>query len=208
MGEAGCEEGLVCDAILARRGAQNVLPFRYVAAARAAPRFEPALDQALMEAILEMPVLAGRTIVLVDVSGSMDARMSAKSDLKRIDAAATLAAVVPGDVRLFTFSQEVVEVPARRGMAGVDAVVQSQPHGGTYLGAAVEAMNGLKHDRLIVISDEQSHDRVPDPVARNAYMVNVASNRNGVGYGAWTHVDGFSETVLRFVREHEAALAA
>ncbi len=208
MGEAGCKEGLVCDAILARRGAQNVLPFRYVAAARAAPRFEPALDQALMEAILEMPVLAGRTIVLVDVSGSMDARMSAKSDLKRIDAAATLAAVVPGDVRLFTFSQEVVEVPARRGMAGVDAVVQSQPHGGTYLGAAVEAMNGLKHDRLIVISDEQSHDRVPDPVARNAYMVNVASNRNGVGYGAWTHVDGFSETVLRFVREHEAALAA
>ena len=35
-------------------------------------------------------------------------------------------------------------------------------------------------------------------------MVNVASNRNGVGYGAWTHVDGFSEAVLTFIREQEA----
>ena len=36
-------------------------------------------------------------------------------------------------------------------------------------------MNGLPHDRLIVITDEQSHDRVPDPVASKAYMVNIAS---------------------------------
>ena len=208
MVEAGCDEALVRDALLARRGAGNVLPFRYVAAARAAPLFEPALDQALIEAILEAPVLPGRTVVLVDVSGSMEARLSAKSELTRMDAAATLAAVVPGDVRMFTFSQEVAEVPARRGMAGVDAVVRSQRHGGTYLGAAVEKMNRVKHDRLIVISDEQSHDRVPDPVARNSYMINVASNRNGVGYGAWTHIDGFSETVLRFIGEHEALEAA
>jgi 60 kDa SS-A/Ro ribonucleoprotein len=34
-------------------------------------------------------------------------------------------------------------------------------------------------------------------------MINVASNRNGVGYGRWTHIDGFSEGVLRFIRETE-----
>ncbi len=39
-------------------------------------------------------------------------------------------------------------------------------------------------------------------------MINVASNRNGVGYGAWTHIDGFSETVLRFIGEHETFEAA
>jgi len=141
--------------------------------------------------------------VLVDVSGSMDARLSAKSDLTRLDAAATLASVIPGDVRVFTFSNEVVEVPARRGMAGVDAVVRSQPHGGTLLGQAVAHVNRLKHDRLIVITDEQSHDRVPDPTAAKAYMVNVASDRNGVGYGKWTHIDGFSEAVLTYIREAE-----
>ncbi|WP_337186903.1 TROVE domain-containing protein [Phenylobacterium sp.] len=203
MDQAGVDEALVTEAILGRRGAHRVLPFRYVAAARAAPRFERWLDEALMEAVLEGPVFDGRTIVLVDVSGSMDWRLSAKSDLTRLDAAATLASVIPGDVRVFTFSDEVVEVPARRGMAGVDAVVRSQPHGGTLLGAAVEHVNRLPHDRLIVITDEQSHDRVPDPKAAKAYMVNVASARNGVGYGPWTHIDGFSEAVLSFVRESE-----
>ncbi len=204
MAQADVDADLVRDAIVARRGgAQRVLPFRYVAAARAAPRFEPALDQALCEAIAEMPALAGKTFVLVDVSGSMDAAMSRKSDMRRIDAAAALGAIVHGDIRLFTFSSELVEVPPRRGMAGVDAIVGSQPHGSTNLGAAVEALNGMPHDRLIVVTDEQAHDRVPDPVAPRAYMINVASNRNGVGYGRWTHIDGFSEAVLRYIREIE-----
>ncbi len=207
MDQAGVDETLVTQAILARRGAERVLPFRYVAAARAAPRFEPWLDQALAEAVLEGSVLAGRTIVLVDVSGSMDARLSARSDLTRADAAATLASVIPGDVRVFTFSNEVVEVPARRGMAGVDAVLRSQAHSGTYLGRAVAHVNGLAHERLIVVTDEQSHDPVPAPKAAKAYMVNLASARNGVGYGPWTHLDGFSESVLRFIQEQEAMLA-
>jgi len=206
MDQAGVDETLVREAILARRGAERVLPFRYVAAARAAPRYEAWLDQALAETVLQGPVFSGRTIILVDVSGSMEARLSARSDLTRLDAAATLASVIPGDVRVFTFSQEVVEVPARRGMAGVDAVIGSQPHGSTYLGKAVAQLNTLKHDRLIVVTDEQSHDEVPDPVAAKAYMVNVASARNGVGYGRWLHLDGFSEAVLRFIQEHELLL--
>ncbi len=204
MDQAQVDEALVREAILARRGAERVLPFRYVAAARAAPRFEPFLDQALMEAVLEGPVLEGRTIILVDVSPSMAVRLSARSDLTRMDAAATLASIVPGDVRVFSFSNEVVEVPARRGMAGVDAVIRSQPSNGTLLGKAVAHVNALPHDRLIVVTDEQSQDAVPAPKARRAYMVNVASARNGVGYGDWTRIDGFSEAVLRYIREQEA----
>ncbi|HEY3811586.1 MAG TPA: TROVE domain-containing protein [Caulobacteraceae bacterium] len=207
MDQARVDEALVKDAVLARKGAGRVLPFRYVAAARAASRFEPWLDEALIEAVLEGPVFDGKTIVLVDVSGSMDARLSARSDLTRVDAAAALASVVPGDLRVFTFSNEIVEVPARRGMAGVDAIVRSQVHGGTELGKAVAHVNRLPHDRLIVVTDEQACAPVPDPRAAKAYMVNVASARNGVGYGRWTHIDGFSEAVLRFMHEHEALTA-
>ncbi|HET9640471.1 MAG TPA: TROVE domain-containing protein [Allosphingosinicella sp.] len=204
MAESGVDPALVTAAILARRGAHHVLPFRYVAAARAAPQFEPALDEALSAAVEAMPVLGGRTIVLVDVSGSMDCPLSRRSDLSRLDAAAALASIVHGQVRVFTFSEEVVEVPPRRGMAGVDAVTRSQPHSGTYLGAAVRHVNALPHDRLIVITDEQSHDAVGAAAARQAYMINVASARNGVGYGPWTRIDGFSENVLRFIHAHEA----
>jgi hypothetical protein len=72
----------------------------------------------------------------------------------------------------------------------------------------VTHVNTLAHDRLIVVTDEQSQDAVPDPKAAKAYMVNVASARNGVGYeGRWTHIDGFSEAVLGFMREHEQLMS-
>lgn len=207
MTEADVDSNLISNALLARKGAQRVLPFRYVAAARACPQMEPFLDQALSEAISEMEPFSGKTAVLIDVSRSMDWALSNRSDMKRIDAAAALGTIIPGDVRLFTFSHQVVEVPPRRGMAGVDAVISSQPHGGTYLGQAVSILNHeVKYDRLIVVTDEQSHDHVPGPNGKG-YMINVASNKNGVGYGPWVHIDGFSESVLRFIREYESARA-
>ena len=207
MVEAKVDEELVRKAIDERKGASRVLPFRFVAAARAAPRFDHPIDTALQAAIGEQERLAGRTIVLVDVSGSMEAKLSARSDMTRLDAAAALASVVNADTRVFTFSNEVKEVPARKGLAGLDAIVGSQPHGGTYLGKAVAHVNGIKHARLIVVTDEQSHDKVPEPVAEHAYMINVASNRHGVGYGRWTHLDGFSEQVLRYIAELERVAA-
>ena len=203
MAEAGCDAALVKEAIVARKGAERVLPFRYVAAARACPQYEPAIDAALLATIATMPVMLGKTIVLVDVSGSMDEKLSAKSDMKRVDAAAALAAIIPGDVRMFAFSNQMAEVPPRRGMSGVDAIINSLPHGGTNLGAAIQFINDhFPYDRLIVVTDEQSHDRVPEPKGMG-YMINVASNKNGVGYGKWTHIDGFSENVFAFIRETE-----
>ena len=105
----------------------------------------------------------------------------------------------------------------RRGMAGVDAIKNSQPHNGTRLFDAVAELNGrIEHDRLIVITDEQATDpsryghwiqgtvsRMPEPKAIG-YCINVASAKNGVGYGRWTHIDGFSEQVIRFIMEMEA----
>jgi 60 kDa SS-A/Ro ribonucleoprotein len=232
MVQAGCDLGLVRQAILARKGgAERVLPFRYIAAARACPQLEPALDEALMESISSMPILSGTTAVLVDISGSMNDKLSAKSDLTRFDAAAALASVIHGNVRMFSFSDNLVEVPPRRGMAGIDALNNSQAHSGTRLFDAIAAANEkITYDRIIVITDEQSHpasgaaggirmgtwgltryeqssmQRCPDPKGLG-YMINVASARNGVGYGPWLHLDGFSEQVLRYIGEHEASLA-
>jgi len=203
MAEAGVSEALVNTALADRKGAKRVLPFRFVAAARAAPRFDKAIDKALQAAVSGQPRLEGRTIVLVDVSGSMDWQLSKRSDLKRIDAAAALASCINGDVRVFTFTDTVVEVSARPGLAGIDAILRSQPRGGTYLGKAVERVNREPHDRLIVITDEQTADKVPDPKVARAYMINVASFRNGVGYGKWLHLDGFSERVLGYIAEYE-----
>lgn len=201
--QAGVDADLVREAILARRGADRVLPFRFVAAARAAPRFEPWLDEALCANVAEGPVLTGETIVLVDVSGSMNDPLSQRSDLTRMDAAATLASVIHGKLRVFSFSQQVLEVPPRRGMAGVAAIVGSQRHLGTYLGKAVETVSKLPHDRIIVLTDEQSHDVVPSPKVERAYMINLASTERAVGYGPWTRISGFSESVLTWIGQVE-----
>lgn len=205
MLEAGVDRKLVTEAILARKGAKDVLPFRFTAAARACPQLEPVLDEALCEQIQDLPRFDGLTVVLVDVSGSMKQTLAKRADLTRMDAAATLASIVSGDLRVLSFSDRLEEVPPRRGMAGVDAVIRSQPHRMTELGAAIATINAVPHDRLIVITDEQSRSPVPDPVAAKAYMINVASTKNGVGYGRWTHIDGFSENVLRFIHAHELA---
>ena len=205
MVQVSVDTGLIREAILARKGAQRVLPFRYVAAARACPQLEPAIDQALSEAIADMEPLDGHTIVLVDVSGSMAHPLSEKSDLQRMDAGAALASMINGSLRVFSFSNMLAEVPPRRGMAGVDAIINSQQHGGTALANAIRIVNLMPHDRLICITDEQATDgRVPDPVAKRAYMINVGSYKNGVGYGRWTHIDGFSEGILRWIHVTES----
>ena len=208
MEQAGVDSQLVREAILARRGgAEKILPFRYIAAARYAKQFEPELDTAMQTALEDLPRLTGMTIVLVDNSGSMAARLSRKSDMTRADAAAGVAIVARGvceSVRVFAFSDSCVEVPPRAGMALRDAIHTSIRRGSTQLGAAVKKVSELPHDRLIVITDEQSADRVPEPKGLG-YMINVASSRNGVGYGKWLHVDGWSDAVVRFVTEHERA---
>jgi hypothetical protein len=123
-----------------------------------------------------------------------------------MDAACALAMVARelySNVRVFSFSNKLVEIPPRHGFALRDAIVRSQQHGGTYLGNAVDSLYKLSPERLIVITDEQSHDNVTPPRDCNGYMINVGVYKNGVGYGKWTHIDGFSESVLNYINAYE-----
>jgi hypothetical protein len=203
MQAAGVDEVLIERALDALK-TDRVLPFRFLAAARHAPRHEPALERAMFRALADAPRLPGRTVVLVDVSGSMVMQLSRKSEMLRTDAAYGLAVLLremAERVSVYTFSHKAVEVAPRRGFALRDAMEHSQPHGGTFLGAALAAIRE-PYDRIVVITDEQSHDKVPAPNGRG-YMINIASAKNGVGYGPWTHLDGFSEALLDYIHELE-----
>ena len=81
----------------------------------------------------------------------------------------------------------------------------SQPHGGTYLAQAVATINAkVECDRIIVVTDEQTHDGIATPKAKG-YVINVGTYKNGVGYGKWLHIDGWSEAVVDYIRAFEAA---
>ena len=206
MKQEQVDNALVVRALQAIK-AEKVLPFRFIAAARYAPQWEQYLEDAMFKCLAAQEKAEGKTVLLIDVSGSMDAQISARSEMTRMDAAcglAVLAREIYPQVEIFTFSNQTVQVPARRGFALRDAVVNSQPHGGTYLGKAIQDVERSvkQYDRLIVFTDEQSHDRVLEPKGRS-YLINVASNKNGVGYGAWTHIDGWSESVITYIQELE-----
>jgi Mg-chelatase subunit ChlD len=203
MKDAGVSEDYIAAALETMR-TDRVLPFRFLAAARHAPEWEPSLERAMFRSLENADKLAGHTILLVDVSGSMVAPLSARSTMLRTDAAyglAVLLSEVAEKVTVYTFSNTCVRVAPRRGFALRDAMELSQPHSGTMLGAALDQVRE-QYDRIIVITDEQSHDRAGPPRGKG-YMINVASNRNGVGYVPWTHIDGFSEAVIDYIREYE-----
>jgi hypothetical protein len=203
MQKAEVPRETIARAIAAMR-AERVLPFRFITAARHAPDFEPELEEAMLKSVKDHVRLPGKTRLLIDVSGSMDAPLSGHSEMTRLEAAcglAILAREVCEAVEVFTFSQEVKKVPPRRGFALRDAIVSCQPHAGTYLGKAVAEID-RKGERLVVFTDEQSHDAVRDPRGLG-YMINVASYQHGVGSGPWKRVDGFSEAVIKWIAARE-----
>jgi hypothetical protein len=205
MEQAGVSEKLIRQALLNIK-TERVLPFRFISAARHAPKYEAELEQGMFKCLENHEKLSGKTIILIDVSGSMESKVSGKSDISRLDAACGVAMLlreICDSVEVQTFSYDTKLVPSRRGFALAEAIDKSQQHGGTYLGESVKKMNVKEGDRLIVITDEQSSDRVPDPAFDKAYMINVASYRNGVGYGKWNHVDGWSESIVDYILELE-----
>jgi len=225
MLQAGVSEPLI-RARLAE-GASRAFPYRFVVAAKFAPQLEDAIEIAMLKAAQDLAPLPGQTGLLIDVSGSMDYRLSTRGDssrvyqpsslaageeTSRIDVAAGLAILLREKaswegVRIATFSEGLAELPPRRGFALRDAIVNSQPHSSTYLKGALEKLrtwwSGI--ERLIVITDEQSQDGISDAWAPKSYLINVASNQNGVSYrNGWRHIDGWSEHVIDYIRESEA----
>lgn len=189
----------------------KVLPFRYIAAARIVPEFEDMLETMMFRSLATHQKIPGKTVLVIDVSGSMfGTKISAKSDLDRFDAAAALAILcreVCDEVEIYSFSNNAVRVAPRRGFALAEAISKSQSHNGTALGTSMRQVdaNG-SYDRCIVFTDEQSYDR-PGTPKNKGYIVNVAAYENGVNHGAWTEISGFSEAVIDYIQAFELETA-
>jgi 60 kDa SS-A/Ro ribonucleoprotein len=199
---------------------ERVLPFRFIAAARHAPDFEPEIEQAMLKCLGQQARLPGKTILMVDVSGSMGGRLSRKSEMTRMEVAfglAILARELCEEVKIYatagndhTMVHATCLVPARRGFALSDSVRQQADRlggGGIFLTQCLEFAleREQEGDRVIVLTDEQDCDRKLSPdkapaFGRQNYIVNISCERNGIAYGKFTHIDGWSEAVLDYIR--------
>lgn len=227
MAQSGVDENLIRNR-LTNGNFDKVLPFRFIAAARHVPRWEDAIEVAMLKCLDGIPKLKGTTALIIDTSPSMwGAKISAKSELDRFDAAAALAILlreICENVHVWTFNSKAYEIPPRRGFALRDALAATKG-GYSCGGLAVEAANKRGYDRIIVLTDGEWHvmgasptrdrwgyitggsytsgnakDVSPAPLVEEAYMINVATYKNGVGYGPWHSIDGWSERIIDYIR--------
>lgn len=223
------DEAGVCDEVAAQVAARisdpaevarsRQFPFRYLAAYQHAPslRWAYPLEQALGHSLANVPALPGRTLVLVDRSGSMFySRMSDRSQLNRADAAAvfgTALALRAADADLVEFGTTSRDVAFRKGESVLKVLERFGDLGGTDTTAAVRR-HYRRHDRVLIVTDEQyAHsphggptEQVPAHVP--VYTWNLAGYRAGhgpSGKGNRHTFGGLSDAAFRMVPLIEAA---
>lgn len=203
---------------------ERVLPFRFLSAAKYAPQFEPQLEAAMFRSCADMPKLPGKTVFIVDISGSMKSgNVSAKSELTRVDAATALTMLIrelsedpviyatAGDDHRRVHATDLV--PSRRGFGLKDAIWglnNKLGGGGIFLKQVMDYVFSKEKtaDRVIVLTDEQDCDIKCSPETANAfgkqnYIINVSIEKNGIAYNKWTHINGWSENIIPFIRNLE-----
>ncbi|AWZ04372.1 MULTISPECIES: TROVE domain-containing protein [unclassified Streptomyces] len=164
-------------------------PFRYLAAYQHAPslRWAYPLERALGHSLGNVPALPGRTLILVDRSGSMWSPLSDRSQLNRADAAAvfgTALALRAEHADLVQFGTASKAVAYGPGESVLKVLERFGDLGGTNTAEAVRA-HYEGHDRVLIVTDEQATYSsggdptalVPDTVP--VYTWNLAGYRVG-----------------------------
>ncbi len=188
-------------------------PFRYLAAYRHAPslRWAYPLEQALGHSLAHVPALPGRTLVLVDRSGSMFwSQVSERDRLTRADAAAifgTALALRAADADLVEFGSTSAPVEFRKGESVLKILERFGNLGGTDTTEAVRR-HYRKHDRVLIVTDEQyAPHQQGDPTAQipsrvPVYTWNLEGYRAGhgpSGTGNRHTFGGLSDAAFRMV---------
>ncbi|GAA2378950.1 RNA-binding protein [Catellatospora methionotrophica] len=144
----------------------RVLPMRFLSAYNAAPslRWAYPLEKALQFALGNVPRLGGRTLVLVDTSGSMNSVFSRDGSLRCWDAATMFGlalAARAADPTVVSFSNDTKVFDLRPGESVLKAV-QRFKNDGWFFGGGTSTEYAVRkhyagHDRVVILTDEQAH---------------------------------------------------
>ncbi|MFC4336361.1 TROVE domain-containing protein [Salininema proteolyticum] len=178
----------------------RLMPMRFLSAYRAAPslRWSWPLEQALDASVANIPALSGRTLVLVDTSGSMNSPFSRDGSLMRWDAAVVFALALAtrcdtADVVSFSSGwhrgPDSLVFPHKAGES-VLAGVERWTSDGYFLNGGTDTAGAVKrhyngHDRVVILTDEQAHwSHAGDvtaavPARVPVYTWNLAGHRVG-----------------------------
>lgn len=200
-----------------------LLPLDFWKAARMNSVFNRDIEDAMIEAYKNLPKLPGKTLFIVDVSGSMGSLTSGNSTFSRMDQACAMAILAANQCEDFelvaTAGNDLARIQASRWIQyperGFDLATQIMNTrryvggGGIFTRQCLEwckeNLKGQRFDRIIIFSDSQDCDypekRIPKPFGKHNYIVDVSANTKGVNYkGVWdAEISGWSEHFLTYI---------
>ena len=208
-----------------------LLPLDFLKAMRESKGFEREIEDAMLETYKDMPKLPGKTLFIVDVSGSMGSLTSGGSKFSRLDIACSLAMIcankcedfelvcTAGDDWKCVESQIRIEYPSKgfNLFKEIEASRFAVGGGGIFTAQCLDKLRkelGDKiHDyaRVIIFSDSQDidvsrgHNVKPRPFGKYNYICDISCHTRGINYkGIWTaEISGWSEHMLEFIEAIE-----
>jgi hypothetical protein len=212
-----------------------LLPINFFAAASAAPAWTKQIEDMMLRSLGSVPKLPGVTILVVDVSGSMNAVLSDKSLYTRLNVAGMLATManevcakceiwitagsdnrrvhktekLSGKNRGFALAEEISERSNDMGGGGIFTRQALN-----FIRENSPWIAGNTPDRIIVFSDSQDCDTnksLPSPFGTWNYIVDVSAEKNGINYkGVWNggEVSGWSDSFLTWIGANEGIVLA
>lgn len=200
-----------------------LLPLDFWKAARMNSAFDRDIEDAMIEAYKNLPKLPGKTLFIVDVSGSMGSLTSGNSAFNRMDQACAMAILAANQCEDFELvatagndgsriqASEWIQYP-KKGFDLATQIMNTRSHiggGGIFTRQCLEwckeKFKGQNFDRIIIFSDSQDCDypdkRIPKPFGKHNYIVDVSAHTRGVNYkGVWdAEISGWSEHFLTYI---------
>lgn len=177
------------------------LPMRFLSAHRATQsvRWAHAIEVALNLSLSNIPQLDGKTLILIDTSGSMNSTFSKDGKLKRWDAAAMFgialgarcekADIVSFSGGWYSRNDDITKVFPKINGESLLRSIDRWGSGGYFIGGGTETAAALRkhylnHDRVVILTDEQAmygeHDvNSAIPQTTPMYTWNLAGYKYG-----------------------------
>jgi hypothetical protein len=199
-----------------------LLPLDYLKAARMAPEFSSYIEEKMLDSYKHLPKLPGKTLFIVDVSGSMGCLTSSGTMFSRLDQACAMAMLAANQCEEYKLvatagddwkregAHEWIEYPTK-GFGISKQIQDTKRHiggGGIFTRQCLEwcknKFAGETFDRIIIFSDSQDCDivnKVPKPFGKYNYICDVSAHQRGVNYkGCWTaEISGWSEHFITYI---------
>jgi len=164
-------------------------PFRFWNAYNAASnlRWAYSLEKAINASLANVPPLPGRSLILVDLSGSMyGVKLTEKSSLDNAQAAKIFGAALAlraesADLYGYSNTEIRVDVPKNGSLLPIVKNGYVDQGGGTNTWGTVTTTYA-KHDRIIIVTDEQTYGRLPSSYVPDdvpIYVWNLVGYRVG-----------------------------